>query len=80
MHHQPPCEKVLVGKTTMYVKWGIKLMEENSHQQGQGFMRRVSRELRVKSGQGMTKEKKKVSMQSLCRSLCLLDSAGCLSG
>lgn len=43
MHHQPPCEKVLVGKTTMCVKKVGNKLEENNYQQGQGFMRGVSR-------------------------------------
>ena len=73
-YNAPPnaLREVLVGKTTMCVKkkWGIKLMRENSYQQGQGFMRSVRR--------GRVWQKKTVSMQSHCRSLCLLNSARCL--
>ena len=44
MHHQPPCdEKVLVGKTTMCVKKVGNKIGGNNYQQGQGFMRGVSR-------------------------------------
>ena len=46
-YNAPPTalREVSVGKTTMSVKKSgkIKLMEENSYQQGQGFMRSVSR-------------------------------------
>lgn len=42
--------------TALRKEWGIKLMEENSYQQGQGFMRSVSKAL-CEERQGMAKEK-----------------------